>query len=180
MLLEGKSVLHIFNTATRFSSVECLDSAWGNYVQSVKGNWEAFLNSFRIIYTWYRNRLRTDQGSEFISDWWREFTNFTAIQLRLSGIQAHSSLGTGDTYHAPLRRIYCKIRYFHPKLYAKLSLNVAALTDTMVEYGLVPTRLVFGIIPRVPSINVKLLTQKVRLVAIKTAQEEMIHLWQND
>lgn len=68
MFLEGKSVLHIVDTATRFSSATFLDAHGKSYGQSVEGAWLAFVMIWFVIYTGYPNRLRNDQGSAFISD----------------------------------------------------------------------------------------------------------------
>ena len=47
------------------------------------------------------------------------------------------------------------------------------MNDTMGENGLVPSRIVFGIIPRFPILNTELPTQKQRMEIIKSAQAEM-------
>lgn len=66
------------------------------------------------MYTVYPNRIRTDQGSIFASDRWSQITNFHAIELTLSGVNAHSSLEIGERLHSELRRIYNKITHAHP------------------------------------------------------------------
>lgn len=175
MFLEGKAVLHIVDTATRFSAATFLDAHGVTYGQSVNGIWLAFVMTWCLVYTGYPNRLRTDQGSAFTSDRWRQLADTNGVKLRLSGIEAHSSLGIGERYHEPLRRIYRKIRYTHPTVSPLYLLKVAvkAMNDTMGENGLVPSRLVFGMIPRFPIINTDLPTQKERMEALKTAQAEM-------
>lgn len=47
------------------------------------------------------------------------------------------------------------------------------MNDTINENGLVPSRLVFCIIPRYPILNTELPTHKDRMNAIKRAQAEM-------
>lgn len=111
----------------------------------------------------------------FTSDRWREIANSSGIQLRISGLKAHSSLGIGEKYHGPLRRIYNKVSFEYPQLNKIIVLNfdIKAMNDTMGENGLVPSRLVFGIIPRFPILNHNLPTQRERLQALKLAQAEM-------
>lgn len=55
---------------------------------------------------WYPNNMRVDQGSVFTSMRWKALTNTEGISLQLSGIEIHNSIGLGEPYHAPLRRIY--------------------------------------------------------------------------
>ena len=43
MFLDGKAVLHIVDTATRFSAATFLDANGGEYGQSVEGIWKAFI-----------------------------------------------------------------------------------------------------------------------------------------
>ena len=175
MFLDGKAVLHIIDTATRFSAATFLDSHGETYGQSVDGIWLAFCMTWCTMYTGYPNRLRTDQGSVFTSDRWRKIAESNGIQLRLSGVKAHSSLGIGEKLHGPLRRIYNKVVASHPTLPKQFCLRIAnkAMNDTIGENGLVPSRLVFGIIPRYPILNTDLPNQKERMEAIKLAQSEM-------
>ncbi len=175
MWIDGKATLHIIDTATRFSAATFLDSHGENFGQSVEGVWMAFVNTWCLMYTGYPNRLRTDQGSVFTSERWKHKMDMAGIQLRLSGVKAHNSLGIGERLHEPLRRIYKKIKTDHPTADPKYILNIAvkAMNDTIGENGLVPSRLVFGIIPRFPILNSDLPEQKERLEMIKTAQAEM-------
>ena len=114
--------------------------------------------TWATMYTGYPNRLRTDQGSVFTSQRWKQLTDLQGILLRLSGVKAHSSLGIGERLHEPLRRIYTKISHHKPHVDKSYVLKVAvkAMNDTMGENGLVPSRLVFGIIPRFPILNTDL------------------------
>lgn len=79
----------MFDTATRFNGPNLLDSYCETYGRSVDGIWSAFINTWVTMYTIYPNRLRTDRGSVFTADLWRNFTNQNGIQLRLSGANAN-------------------------------------------------------------------------------------------
>lgn len=175
MWLDSKAVLQIVDTATRFNAATFLDSNGETYGQSVEGVWFAFIQTWVTMYTGYPNCIRTDQGSVFTSDRRRQITSFSGIQLRLSGVKAHSSLGIGERLHSPLRRIYNKITHGHPTRAKRLALSIAvkAMNDTIGENGLVPSRLVFGIIPRFPILNTNLPMQKDRMAMIKETQAEM-------
>lgn len=70
MFLDGKSTLHIIDTATHFSGVTFPDIHEAKYGQSVQKIWLAFVIVWCTLSTIYPNRLDTDQGSEFKSDKW--------------------------------------------------------------------------------------------------------------
>lgn len=175
MWINGKAILHIVDTATRFSAACFLDSAGMDYGQSVDGVWTAFIQTWCTIYSGFPNRIRTDQGSVFTSQRWRELTDMSGIELRLSGVKAHRSLGIGERLHGPLRRIYNKIAMDYPSSSASILLKIAvkAMNDTIGENGLVPSKLVFGITPRFPIISTDLPNQRNRMAALARAQMEM-------
>lgn len=62
MLLDGKAVLHIDDTATRFSSATLLYLARGNYGQLDEAIREGFLNAWCTMYIGCPNHLETDQN----------------------------------------------------------------------------------------------------------------------
>ncbi len=78
-------------------------------------------------------------------------------------------------YHAPLRRIYNKIVHDEPRIDRTLALRLAqkAMNDTMGPNGLVPSLLVFGMVPRFPAVNSKLPHQVVRMRSLEIARTEM-------
>lgn len=94
--LEGKAVLHLVHTATR-SSATFLKTHGAELGQSVYSFWLVFVMNWCLIYTGLPDRLYTDQGSVFASERWKQLADLNDVQLRLSRIEAHSSLGTDDT-----------------------------------------------------------------------------------
>ena len=76
--------------------------------------------------------------------------SISGVKLELSPTESHNSLTVGQRYHDPLRRIYRKGRHKFPTITEALTLSLAnkAMNDTVGPEGLVPTLLVFGIIPR--------------------------------
>lgn len=141
------------------------------YGQSIDGISVAILLTCCTIYTGYPNRLGTDQEYLFISDRWEQLTDLTGIRIRLSGIQAHSSLEIGENYYGLLRCIYKRIRISHPELNEKFSLWVCvqAINDTMNENGLVSSKLGFGTFLSFPTPNKDPPTQKDRIEALNIA-----------
>ena len=105
MFIEGKAILHIVDSAIRFSSAIFLDSQGQNYGQSVNGIWLAFLESWCILYTGFPNRVRTDAGSVSTSSRWKEMAESVGTELRISGVDARNSLGIEERIHTLLRRI---------------------------------------------------------------------------
>ena len=97
------------------------------------------------------------------------------VELRILGIEAHNSLGTGEKLHAPLRRTYRKKTFEFPQIDSNiaLKLSIKAMNDTNGDKGLVPSLVVFGIILRSPIISSDIPAQKERMLALSKAQMEI-------
>ena len=169
--IDSEAVLHVVDAATRFYAASFLK----DYGQSVEGIWLALIEAWCTIYTGYPNRLRTDAGSVFTSPRWEDLTDVSGIEIRISGVEAHHSLGIGGRLHAPLRRIYRKIKTDFPQISPGILLKLAvkAMNDTSGENGLVPSLFVFAIIPRFPIISSHIPTHHERMKALSEAQMEM-------
>jgi hypothetical protein len=118
MYLERLPVLHVVDTQTHFTSATFL------YGESVEAVWYAFLECWVTLYPGYPDKMRTNQGTQFKSPRWKELTDATGIQLLLSGVESHNSIGRGERYHAPLRRIYQKSRYDFPNFNLNITLRM--------------------------------------------------------
>jgi hypothetical protein len=127
------------------------------------------------MYTGYPNQLRTDASSIFVSPRWKLLADAAGIQLQISGVESHNSIGVGETLHAPLRRIYNKVAFAFPNAPPQLILKCAvkAMNDTIGENGLVPSLLVFGMIPRFPILTSEIPHQQERMRILQVAQAEM-------
>jgi hypothetical protein len=66
--------------------------------------------------------------------------------MKTTGVEFHSSLGVRESYHAPLRRIYRKLREKNPGVEREVLLHCAvfAMNSTLGTDGLVPILLVYG------------------------------------
>lgn len=178
--VEGDAFLHVVDTATRFSATTFLD--WKpdsvgpekDYGQSVDGVWEAFIECWCTLYTGYPNRLRTDAGSIFTSPRWEALAEDCGISMSRSGIESHNSLGLGEKMHDPLKRVYRKIKLQDSELdrVEILRLATKAVNDTVGINGLVPSYLVFGIMPRFPTLPSKLPQQRRRMQILSEARAE--------
>ena len=62
------------------------------------------------------------------------------------------TLGTGERYHGPLRRIFKKVSDEYSSVSAdlRLALSVKAMNDCTGPEGIVLSLLVFGVMPRLP------------------------------
>jgi hypothetical protein len=114
MFINGKAVLHFIDSATRLNAATFLDSHSESYGQSSDGIRDSFIDIWCSIYTGYPERLRIDSESTFTSVKWKTLTEPRGITLRISGVEAHNSLGIGERYHGPLRRLYQKSEHEFP------------------------------------------------------------------
>ena len=66
--------------------------------------------------------------------------------------ESPNSMGLGERYHGPLRRIFLKLNEDASLLDDNLKLNFAykSMNDTLGPEGYVPTLLVYGMLPRIP------------------------------
>jgi hypothetical protein len=130
------------------------------------------------VYIGYPNIMRTDAGSIFVSPKWKRFIDLSKIKLVQSGVEAHNSLGIGERYHDPLRRVYHKVRKEFPSMSLELALRLAvkAMNDTMGPNGLVPSLLVFGMVPRFPIIDANVSDKEQRRLSMKVSREEYQNL----
>lgn len=133
------------------------------------------MDCWASVYSGFPDAIRLDRETAFVSDEFRQNAKDTGINLQLSGIEAHNSIGKGERYHYPLRRIYETVEKEHPRLRGKSTLRLAikAINDTMGPNGLIPSLLVFGTLPRFPGIEASHPNQRERFQALKTARAEM-------
>ncbi|CDF34787.1 unnamed protein product [Chondrus crispus] len=165
----GNPILHVVDTHTGYQNVALPKSLSARHV------WDAFLEAWVTVYVGIPNRIRADQGSVFTSKFWDDITTLHGIDLQLSGTQSHNSIGIGERYHAPLRRIFRVIRSQYPKLDPEIAIRLAvkAANDTLGPNGYVPSRLVYGVDPAFPVVNAQLPAQRERMAALETAKLEM-------
>jgi hypothetical protein len=103
MYIDGRPALHVVDTGTTFGAATFLDE------QSFGSVWNALLRCWSTIYVGFPMSMLTDQGSVFLSIDWKASCAALGIRLRHTGTESHNSLGTGERFHAPLRRIYNKV-----------------------------------------------------------------------
>jgi hypothetical protein len=168
MYIDGRPVLHVVDTGTTFGAATFLDE------QSFGSVWNALLRCWSTMYVGFPMSMLTDQGSVFLSRDWKASCAALGIRLRHTGTESHNSLGTGERFHAPLRRIYNKVSLDHPLVPpdVRLAMSVHAMNTTQGPEGLVPITLVFGKTPVIPHVDQVPVAQAPRLRAMHTAKAE--------
>ena len=140
--IDSKPVLHIVGEGTRFSAAKLVPDV------STKTLWSTILECWAMIYTGLPNRMLVDQGSYF-GETLATLGALSNVDVKDTGVEAHSSLGLEERYHQPLRNTYRKIMSEHPQTppASALTASIKALNDTLGPEGLVPSALVFGKFP---------------------------------
>jgi hypothetical protein len=77
MFINGKAVLHVIDSATRFNAATFIDLHSESHGQGSDGIWDAFIDIWCSIYTGYLDRFRVDSGSAFHE---REMENANRVQ----------------------------------------------------------------------------------------------------
>lgn len=119
--------------------------------------------------------MHTDMGPQFRSTKWRNLCQLHGIKLTRSGVEHHNALRVGERYHTFLRQVYRKVKAEHPDFSKMeiLEIAVKVVNDTAGPNGLVPTLLVFGVMPRIPITPVDLPAQRERMQALSEARRDM-------
>ncbi len=131
-------VLHVVDRGTHFSAVMFLEG------ESPEDVWNAFVSCWVTVYVAFPNILSHDYGPCFTSTFFKKtFEEFGIITKEIP-CESHNSLGPGEHYHAPLRKIYKKIKVKQANRGNKLSLAIAfhGLNKTANPEGLIPSLLV--------------------------------------
>lgn len=162
-------VLHIIDTQMRFQNAILLKG------QSACHVWDAFIEAWSTVYIGYPNTLRVDHRSIFTSQQWNSWSLLAGMDFAISDIDSDNSDVMIERYHDPLRRIFRFMQAEHPHLDPEIAVRCAikSINDTMVPEGLVPSYLVFGVIPVLSVLRTELPSQNQRMKAIATAREEM-------
>lgn len=169
MWLEGNPVLHVIDTHTHFQNATVLRSKRSEDI------WAAFVECWASLYVGYPRVIRLDQEASFRATVFDDLATANGIELRFSGTESHNSIGPGERYHGPLRRIFRILRNRYARIEPEVILRYAvkAMNDSMGPEGLVPSLLVFGTIPTFPITESNRPEQAERLAAMAKARDEM-------
>ena len=145
--------------------------------ESAEEIWNTLLKCWVSLYTGFPYVISHDKGSAFTYSFFKRACRQFGIVAKEVPTEAHNALSVGERYHAPLKRIYTKIRMQYPTLEKDVALSIAlmGLNNTAGPEGLTPTLLVFGAVPRLPigHIDTMIPKQRERLHALELARKEM-------
>ena len=143
MYLSGKPVLHAVDEATHFTAALFLRS------MSSEDVWKALVKCWSDVYLGPPDFLRVDQGSNFVSNYFRTASSSDGIELLEAPIESPSTMSHVERYHAPLRASYEKLRMSTNCSDSELlQMAVRCVNQTVGPEGLCPALLVFGCLPR--------------------------------
>lgn len=170
--LDHSPVLHIVDMMTRFQNACFLKS------KSAESIWNAFVNIWVSTYTGFPATLHIDQESSFRSQSFIENCEIQGITLAISGVDSHNSIGSGESYHRQLLRVFNCVKSEYPNLERDqiLRLSLKAVNDTAGINGIAPSALVFGVNPAFPVAPKSCPSQKARFKAMQLARDEMCQI----
>lgn len=175
MYLDGLPVLHVVDNYALFSAATFLTEG-----ETSEAIWRAYLQCWVTPYVGHPDFMHTDQGPQLISGQWRALLAANGIKHMESGVESHNSLGAGERYHAFMRQLFfvffLRVRAAHPTVDREhaLSLAVWTMNQTAGTHRLVPSLLVFGVLPRFPVAPSALPSQQERMVAVHTARATLL------
>lgn len=139
--------MHIIDTHTNYRSAEFVKS------KASTDLWDCLIRCWATIFVGYPTKIILDHETAFNRSEFRGTASEADIFLQFSGVESHNSVGVGEKYHGPLRIVYNKIIYEHSLVDRETALRLAikGCNDTLGAYGLVPTLLVFGTLPALPT-----------------------------
>jgi hypothetical protein len=99
MWIDRNEALHIVDAGTAFIAARFLSG------QDVATVWNFFLEAWTTLYTGHPQSILTDHGSVFLAAEWCNACILASTSLRHTGTEIHNSLGAGERFCGPLRRI---------------------------------------------------------------------------
>lgn len=146
MWLNRKRVLPIVDIETNYQKVTFIHG------KSSHDIWNDFIDCWASVYTGFPDAIILDIETSFVSKEFRENAKYICIHLQFSRIEAHLSIVKGEIYHYPLRGILdvVKKEYKHLPNRIILWMSIKSINDNMGPNGLVPSLLVYIVIPTFP------------------------------
>lgn len=169
MWLEGNPTLHVVDTHTHFQNTVVLRS------RSTRDIWDGFVECWASVYVGNPNKMGVDHESGIMSKAWEAMRTAQGIEVQISGMDSHNSIGAEERYHQPLRRILRVLRTIHSNVDPEVLLRYAikGINDTIGPEGLVSLLLLFGVVPTFPNVSSELPAQRERLASLDAARKEM-------
>lgn len=161
-------ILHVVDEGTSLQAAAFLAG------EDARTVWTTLCLIWTRLYVGDPSEVLTDSGSVFKSAYFSDQCSARGITLRHTPVESHNSLGKGETFHSPLRKIYLKLSQTHPSIDRALILQLAvfAINSTANAKGLIPLLLVYGRLPNLPDFGDNNPTHEERYAAIDTARQE--------
>lgn len=136
--LDGKPALHVVDCDKRFQNAGFIRGKTSLELLS------QLVEIWTSAYSGHPDILRVDQETSCIAKELIQGADSSAVVVHASDIEAHNTLGVGERYHHPLRRVYAAVQNSNHVINGPLALRleIMALNDTMGPEGLVPSLLV--------------------------------------
>lgn len=113
-----KPFLHVIATHT------CYQKAAFIYDKSAMGLLTLFVEVWASVYCGYPDVLRVDREPTFIASAFRDSTARCGVVIQAPGIEVHNTIGVGERYHDPSRRVLMRSTWMMPR-YRALSPSAA-------------------------------------------------------
>eukprot|EP00172_Hildenbrandia_rubra_P001571 Plantae.Rhodophyta-Hildenbrandia_rubra.ctg2135.p1 GENE.Plantae.Rhodophyta-Hildenbrandia_rubra.ctg2135~~Plantae.Rhodophyta-Hildenbrandia_rubra.ctg2135.p1 ORF type:complete len:830 (-),score=119.74 Plantae.Rhodophyta-Hildenbrandia_rubra.ctg2135:46-2535(-) len=171
MRIDNKPILQIACAGARFTVAAFLTD---NPAEAV---WPTLLRIWLKPRVGAPHILKVDQGSEFVNDLFHRSCQSLGIFLMEAPIESPSSMGLGERFYDPLRRIFLKLRHDHSLLSKEAPLQDShfSINCAMEPEGHAPILLAHGMLPRLPieCKDAASPSQAERMKALATARSEM-------
>lgn len=171
MYIENLHVLRIVEESTGFSAGRFLPCA------GTKQIWDTFVEFWYLIDSTIPNKILIDQRTSF-REAFAVYKRLWNVNVSHMGIESHSALVIGESYHQPLRITYQNISITHSHIPKglRLTISVKALNDTLGAQGIVISLLLYKTSPQIRVLRIGLLQHPKlakRAKAAETARAEM-------
>ena len=169
-----RPVLHIVYGGTHFSAAQFVKG------ESAVNVWNTLISCWVSVFVGFPNIVTNDYGSCFYSEFFQNSKREFGIIAKAIPCESQNSFGPRERYHAPLRRIYKKLKIENSQLDNDVALSIAVhgLNNTDNLEDLIPTSLVLGCILKIPLRNIKHLcrSQRERFAAMDSSRKEMEYI----
>lgn len=129
---------------------------------------------------YHSNCIRSEIKANVAYNLLQDLAETNTIELQLSSVQAHNTIGVGGQYYAPSKRIYSTVPRKHPMQAPNMvfSLSIKEMNDAIRKEGLVPLLMVSRVTPSLSFINKTLPNQRERMAALaELGQKWKLYLW---
>ncbi len=104
MYIQGKPVLHMVDMATHYQAARFLAD------EAAESVWRTFMEMWVLIYLGAPDKLRHDQGVQFVTPRIQALAAEAGIACRPVDVESPLAMGVGERYNGPLRTTFLKLQ----------------------------------------------------------------------